>query len=292
MSQRSDPEAAGYEFDGHDKYPVPPGPTFISSPLSAFRNRPGYKRIPSSQEEDTSYRGHEPGISELPEDDSVHGLRIRFSDHDEEALKFGASTNNSPNPQQIASHEFLSPGTVRSRGRCASAGSSPYSDGSSFGRSSPALMYRLDAPFSEDPEEALLRAKSSASTLKSFDSSGLQNGEPRCKTARHFHHSRRSWLSVTILALSVYSTVLSGIWLGVAVARPRYGRYVTDKGNMSPATASVLCAAFAKTIELSFVTVFVTFLGQILSQRAFIKQSRGVTISEMQVSLSQIIVLD
>ncbi|KAI4198262.1 MAG: hypothetical protein LQ346_002802 [Caloplaca aetnensis] len=52
---------------------------------------------------------------------------------------------------------------------------------------------------------------------------------------------------------------------------------------MSPATATLIAAAIAKSIELSFVTVFVTFLGQVLSRRALVKQSRGITISEMSM---------
>jgi hypothetical protein len=32
---------------------------------------------------------------------------------------------------------------------------------------------------------------------------------------------------------------------------------------------------------LSFVTVFVTFLGQVLSRRSFVRRSRGVTITEL-----------
>jgi hypothetical protein len=50
---------------------------------------------------------------------------------------------------------------------------------------------------------------------------------------------------------------------------------------MSPSTANVLVQIFAKLIELSFVTVFVTFLGQVLSRRAFSRESRGVTLAEM-----------
>lgn len=50
---------------------------------------------------------------------------------------------------------------------------------------------------------------------------------------------------------------------------------------MAPNTASIVFALFAKTIELSFVTVFVTFLGQVLTRRSIIKASRGVTIPEM-----------
>ena len=47
-------------------------------------------------------------------------------------------------------------------------------------------------------------------------------------------------------------------------------------------TISVLCAAFAKSIELSFVTVFVTFVGQVLSKRARF-QPKGFTIAEMSM---------
>ena len=52
---------------------------------------------------------------------------------------------------------------------------------------------------------------------------------------------------------------------------------------MSPSTATLVAAAIAKSIELSFVTVFVTFLGQVLSRRAFVQRSKGITISEMSM---------
>ena len=40
----------------------------------------------------------------------------------------------------------------------------------------------------------------------------------------------------------------------------------------------------AKLIELSYVTSFVAFLGQVLSRRAFMKeQGRGVTLSELSM---------
>lgn len=52
-------------------------------------------------------------------------------------------------------------------------------------------------------------------------------------------------------------------------------------GSLTPSTASIVFALFAKTIELSFVTVFVTFLGQVLSRRSLVKASRGVTLAEL-----------
>jgi hypothetical protein len=52
---------------------------------------------------------------------------------------------------------------------------------------------------------------------------------------------------------------------------------------MAPSTASLLSAFFAKTIELSFVTVFVAFLGQVLTRRALMKHSSGITIADMSM---------
>ncbi|KAL2067626.1 hypothetical protein VTL71DRAFT_15722 [Oculimacula yallundae] len=102
-----------------------------------------------------------------------------------------------------------------------------------------------------------------------------------CAPEKNLHSKRRSWISISILSLSVYSTVLSGIYLALAIIQPRYGRAIHSGGELTPETASILFAGFAKTIELSFVTVFVTFLGQVLSRRSLVKSSRGVTIAEM-----------
>ena len=81
--------------------------------------------------------------------------------------------------------------------------------------------------------------------------------------------------------LSIYSTVLSGMWVMLAIKRLRYGHRITATGKLSPNTASVIFTAFAKSIELSFVTVFVAFLGQLLSARAINKHEKGITIAEM-----------
>lgn len=107
--------------------------------------------------------------------------------------------------------------------------------------------------------------------------------EFECRSKRNIHHPRGNWLSVIILVLAVYSTVFSGIWLLLAVIRPRYGQRISNGSSLPPSTASLLCAAFAKSIELSFTTVFVAFLGQVLSRRAFARKSRGITIAEMSM---------
>jgi hypothetical protein len=68
----------------------------------------------------------------------------------------------------------------------------------------------------------------------------------------------------------------------VALVAPRYGHRISSTGGtLNISTASTLFALFAKLIELSFVTVFVTFLGQVLSRRSLMKLGRGVTIAEM-----------
>lgn len=88
---------------------------------------------------------------------------------------------------------------------------------------------------------------------------------------------------MTILVLAVYSTIMSGIFLILALRGPRYN-WIRKGGRMTPYSADMLTAFFAKTIELSFATVFVSFLGQVLSRRAFMKnQGRGITLAEMDM---------
>ena len=103
-----------------------------------------------------------------------------------------------------------------------------------------------------------------------------------CRMKRRPESGRGSCLAVSVLILSVYSTVFSGIWLLVAIIKPRYGHEVSTTRGLPITTASPLYAAFAKSIELSFVAVFVVFIGQALSKRARFK-SKGVTIAEMSM---------
>ena len=120
----------------------------------------------------------------------------------------------------------------------------------------------------------------------SFECAGKPTAPFVCRSRRNFYMGRCHWLSLTILILTIYSTAFSAIWLIVAAVRPRYGEMINTKaGSLSPINASTLAAAFAKTIELSFVTVFVAFLGQVLSRRAFVRQSKGMTIAEMALKL-------
>ncbi|KAI0536114.1 hypothetical protein GGR58DRAFT_503583 [Xylaria digitata] len=104
-----------------------------------------------------------------------------------------------------------------------------------------------------------------------------------CYSRQDAYIQRWSWLYIILIILSIYSTVLSGIWLVASIVKPRYGRSIsTGQGlQITPSTATLLAALAAKTIELSFVTVFVAVLGQVLTRRAFSRLSRGVTLAEM-----------
>jgi hypothetical protein len=105
-----------------------------------------------------------------------------------------------------------------------------------------------------------------------------------CPARREICSSRFTWLNVAIIFISSVSTALSAVFVVLASRGQRYGEYI---GNNSEATLSISAAILwtsvvAKTIELSFVTGFVAFLGQVLSRRALVGSSgRGVTLSEL-----------
>ncbi|KAI1459186.1 hypothetical protein F4805DRAFT_88741 [Annulohypoxylon moriforme] len=104
-----------------------------------------------------------------------------------------------------------------------------------------------------------------------------------CHSRQDVYVKRWSWTFIVLMSLSIYSTLLSGLWLFTSIYQPRYGRGISDSEGwkMAPSTATLLCTLIAKTIEMSFVTVFVAFLGQVLTRRAFVKKSKGVTLAEM-----------
>ena len=150
---------------------------------------------------------------------------------------------------------------------------------------SPVPAYRSD----EDQEETL-HSSSKYSLHQPFtpnsDCEPLHKGseaEFECRMKKPPEKKRSSWLAISLLILSVYSTILSGIWLLIAIEKFPYGRVVSRKG-VPIGTVSTLSTAFAKSIELSFVTVSVAFIGQALSKRARF-QTKGITIAEMSMRM-------
>ncbi|KAF2090347.1 hypothetical protein K490DRAFT_6729, partial [Saccharata proteae CBS 121410] len=105
-----------------------------------------------------------------------------------------------------------------------------------------------------------------------------------CPTRKNFLRGRSSWFTWTIIILSIYSTAFSAIFLIIALRAPRWPT-IHDRGSLTPANASLVTAIFAKTIELSFATAFVAFLGQVLSRRSMAVASggKGVTLAELSM---------
>ncbi|KAG9189856.1 hypothetical protein G6011_06724 [Alternaria panax] len=107
-----------------------------------------------------------------------------------------------------------------------------------------------------------------------------------CLTQRDLSTSRFTWLNCTIIFICSVSTALSALFVVLASRGQRYGEYI---GNNPEATLSISAAILwtsvaAKTIELTFVTGFVAFLGQVLSRRILVKgNGRGVTLSELTI---------
>ncbi len=246
--------------------------TVVASPSSPVHHRPGYQRVSSVAEQFNSFHetpSHQDYINTACEGD---GLGISVEDGQKRTSiprvpvgsKISPTSPRSPNP-------LPSPNLARLGGKTyrplANQPEGDEGDGTSYNPSTSSLHQTFGA----SSEVEGLRPPAPAGNSRDF----------ACKSKKAIELSRGSWLAVTILILSIYSTVLSGMWVMIAIKKPRYGHTITTRGKLSPNTASLVCAAFAKSIELSFVTVFVAFLGQLLSTRAINKHEKGITIAEM-----------
>ncbi|EPS32178.1 hypothetical protein PDE_07138 [Penicillium oxalicum 114-2] len=125
------------------------------------------------------------------------------------------------------------------------------------------------------PESLQMPYDSPATTLCS-------RSPKNCPTQATILQRRFSWIPVTTLVLALYATVFSGIYLAIAIRKPQWTS-IGSAGSLAPSTANLLCALFAKTIELAYVTICVAFLGQVLSRRALMRESRGISISDMNM---------
>ena len=167
------------------------------------------------------------------------------------------------------------------------------SPGSTASLLSPMSAYRSEEDRFDEDREDTLHSGFNLSSYQSFTPSS--DREPlrktfapleadfECRMRKPSEQKRSSCLAISILVLSVYSTIFSGIWLFIAIRKLPYGRTVSRE-RMHITTASTLYTAFAKSIELSFVTVFVTFIGQALSKRARF-QRNGISIAEMSMRM-------
>jgi hypothetical protein len=105
-----------------------------------------------------------------------------------------------------------------------------------------------------------------------------------CRSIDGIRRPKLSWIPIAILTFAVYSTAMSALFLVVAFYEPRYGPLICTDCKLTIAGANILTTFFAKTIELTFVTVIVAFLGQALARRAHDKRiESGITLAEINM---------
>lgn len=96
--------------------------------------------------------------------------------------------------------------------------------------------------------------------------------------------SRCGFVTAGFFFLALYSTVMSGLWLATAIVQPRWGDMISaKKGRLSPSNAALVSQLLSKTIEISFATVFIGYLGQVLSRRAMTSNTKGITLADMSM---------
>ncbi|KAG6176425.1 hypothetical protein E4U34_004048 [Claviceps purpurea] len=96
-----------------------------------------------------------------------------------------------------------------------------------------------------------------------------------CSSRANAKQPHASWISWVVLVLSFYSTAMSLMWLAVSIKQPTWGHIISTKSILPPTKAAFITTLVAKTIELSFVTVFITLLGQVITRKSFRKRNRG-----------------
>ena len=230
--------------------------TLVTSPTSPPLHRHGHSREASATEEDTS--GHGAGVSQQ----SGYGLGItNFTEQKR------ASITRKPVEGRSSSTKSLSPDLL-------------FSPTSAARQRETRFVDEHEDNIHNDSDVPSHQPFAANSDLEPLDKrSSPTQADIECRMKSRPASGRGSWLAVSILVLAIYSTLFSGIWLIIAAMKLPYGHTVSRKG-VPFTTASTLYTAFAKSVELSFVTVFVAFIGQVLSKRALL-QTRGVTMAEM-----------
>jgi hypothetical protein len=263
----------------------------------ALRNRPGYARVPSVSFVDERHDLH----AALPDHEHTldsrdevpsRGLGIALPTQHanvepanaQPVRKHGAPSEIyiAPNPSTPGSWKPLMspPSTGGMSG--STKYESPYSDWDTAYASAklPSKQSHVSLQSSNQPS---IYANSEAGLLSirsRYDSFAPQH---QCVSTTNFKRPRLNWISITILVFAVYSTVMSALFLVVAVRGPRY-RMIRTNGVLTISGATVLTTFFAKTIELTFVTVIVALLGQALARRAHDKKAdHGITLAEISM---------
>lgn len=243
--------------------------TLVASPTSTSFRRPGYQRVPSVVEE-----GAEPSVDGVihSSSDHSHGLGISNIDTQKRSTIPRVPVGSKASPSTPSSADpLLTPDSAKLTYKAR------HNEDFSYERNVQEASYHPPGPTPYQP----FTLDSDREQLHKKTPSIARNDNLRCRSKKALATGRSNWLSISILMLSVYSTFFSGFWLFIAIIKPRYKNMI-GTSHMTQQTASVLYAGFAKSIELSFVTVFVALLGQILSKRA-LGERKSITIAEMSM---------
>jgi len=272
-----------------------------SAPSSPLRRRPGYERITSGALED------------IAADDEGQEIEQTFG-RDALASGLGIGTGTSPKPPSDR-RVSITRVPVGAKASTSSVGSptpgssqplmsplpdiiTPYDPNAPYDAPDPNRKHSLKpsvssfhssvpdndfggsdtVPLNKQPAVSIRSTKTARSA---YDND--YNPSNGCPSSKEFYQSGLHWLSVCVYALSIFSTVGSGIFLIIALIAPRWGHAIRSTGGLSPGTANVLVQLFAKLTELAFVACFVTFLGQVLSRRAVSQARNGVMLAEMNM---------
>lgn len=170
---------------------------------------------------------------------------------------------------------------------------------SSLNRTSTEKLYR-DSDVSRSGPETTIESYTMRIPRKPLPDSARQiqdNGQGlslqnlyECSSVRPPIEQQWTWLNKIVIGLAIFSTLFSGMFLGVAVYRPRWGYSIGPQGRLPYNTATLSCVLISKAVELAFATTFVAFLGQVLSMRAIqpygaIKTLQGLSMADINMKL-------
>ncbi|OAA65033.1 hypothetical protein ISF_04443 [Cordyceps fumosorosea ARSEF 2679] len=104
-----------------------------------------------------------------------------------------------------------------------------------------------------------------------------------CSSRKPIQSPKADLFTKFLIGMSLYSTTMSGVFIGIAFEHRRWGRLISSHSILSPSKATSLTAFLSKTIEMTFATAFMTVLGQALTRRAIANGPRGTTLAEISM---------
>ena len=231
--------------------------TVVASPSSPLTHRHKYHREPSTARQQTPLS--QTRLSRSRDEDN-NGLGISLLGNESHASVF-----EGPITRCSSAEPLISPTSASSTNNDGNTPFHPVQCGDQIGES---LSRQLYPP-----------TRTNSASGKSLT---LNDAKPsECRSKGPLNAGRVSLARVTILTISVYSTIFSGLWLFIAIIELPYDK-IAARERLPPRTANVVVTAISKTVEMSFVTVVVASIGQILSRRALVDQ-RSITLADISM---------